>query len=1444
MSTKAALVFSLSSLWCGSVAEYLGFTNGASYGVSPLFSGSRFDFIGLGSNEPRRQDNSNRFVPTPPPSRVPSPNADVDTRLFVDTIDDDILDAIDSFTYNTSVEENLWPNRPPNVRTLFTFGELFGQNLVQFFQPRWFYDQGGTPFCGLAAIHYAIHAHVPQYEDLVTFERSLPVGVHVGSVEAMSLYISQISNQGVTLCIFHNNSGVWSLTPINTGYSNYDLFTRSVVIRFRSSAELGETALDSVHGHWDVCYTYLPPFLTDGVGGCYMIRRMHVDDVAWVPISSDMASALDFPGLGLGRCKKHTRNLDPEAVPLPIPPPKTRSWLSFLGVVGYRLVKYWLFIELGCFCWNVAVLTPETKPYVDWITNATYHLLFRGSLYGFGLSLRDMPSYQEAYGFTVEECSLVFRRSNPLVRLFGKAFSSDITGDGPGFRNRKVDHQKPVNGGRADENDQRERPAGQPRKKHPAQVRAERREEAAQEEKSPPELIVFHDPRIPFGWDGKQVYDVVGDIAVGQIDGSTVRAVPLGVKVEFVYQSAIGYAIISKDCENPKTVYGINAFVCLESPAIFEFDGVIYPTESYHIFVPFLEYLRKKVSTPILKESHRNVAMAAANRLYPCFEQPDVLVSTYSFYHLECVYKLYRLTTGTGHLLKQVRDRQIDCEMLQYGELEHDGDVVVHESIDCPLENTYQFRQDCVIRMSEGVNLDYIDHGCVDPANPISYPLFEVSEDEANSHRYYRSIYTGFYPEGVSPFVMYSVNAKNACLALKRMCASRENHKVEHVLSTLQYTAFCQVFCAAGLNWAGNALDHRFDGLREKFLKVARLSISSRSEDDSVNLYDRLGLARSVGRDYCYSDMRRMFRVCAGDPKLFREHRAYAATAHEQSVANVVVYSDLLRYDNPSPATWLAAKLPHVYEPWTKNGSSKATFCPFRSLDHFEGDCNFDFQDLNFVEVYDQMRDGFADLLASCSRSTLTDYANSHPKWIYRQNFENFTTFLDYAESRQELAAIKHVKKALRTYFVNSQVVHSPDDNMTRIVEAKVKKEFAKQGKVPRLYVTYDAGCMYANELPEYVKICLDGCRTYERGGMKFHINIFAKPTTPGLAQALKDVIGSMSSHEEVYILIYSDDSVWAGNMNGVDFGFNVDISSCDSGNKGGVFGLIFMLLSQFSPELAVGLVSQCANRIKLTNPEEKDHYLEIYMHSLFEGSGTVLTTILNHVAMFMIAQAAVVIFSNFRSSVGSWERISDLVVMSGRVFGHVLTVEPAKCEHGFIPEKIQFLKRSPIQTVDGFYIPCLNYGTIFRSFGSVEGDLTADMVGMSVSEFAPLSVEDRANVFLSGVVAGLKNEPNSIVLSALRRRFDRLPGSFAAGGWESLDQNKFSLISSDDLGSDSDLLAGSDLSSASLCRRYDIDESTLNALAGKISSCRIRHLYPDSAVGAFSHVDYGCSHL
>jgi len=999
-------------------------------------------------------------------------------------------------------------------------------------------------------------------------------------------------------------------------------------------------------------------------------------------------------------------------------------------------------------------------------------------------------------------------------------------------------HQKPISGGRNAEYDPDDpRPNAARRVKEKTSKKdttgAEPKDKLDPKRKRRTNKIVYLD-NDRCGWDGRQAYVLCPTnpvLCFGLNDGKTATVCVNNFQVfNRVSSSGLGYVEVFIDDIDESDGEVLS---CISSPweslwvdGGFIWEGHSFTRTLYSVFTPALNFLKTKFSSTVITESLVNGMMAALNREFKLGDQfTDLLTETIQYYIHFCHFTNHKMARSFMCKSKPVlKDRVEEAYMSVLNLQRSEEHIVRFNSVDCDVADSYFGRNDCFVTCGDQVWTQ--NHGFV-PGNQDSYPHFATAEVGANDFKYYRTSFLRFDGNDRKPFVTYSVNAINAQKALKRLVGARENVDYDHYLSSMQYSAYAEIL-NRGFDPVAYCDDHF------EFFKIGRI--------EPLFTHGYL-TSFKIGRPSWDSCMPETFDTPAGRtfrrPRYLTPYLSRPLSFHTKPIpvnssltcsGPTELYRPVTLWDAATSLSLTKLCEATVYEEsclrqWmTKPENTE--------LSYYSGDA------VELNSVHQQMYEGFQVLLEKHNRVTLDKYADAHRDWLYFEGYQRFLTMMDCETDRVWHASIKHVKKLLRVMYVTQQRVHTPNDIMVKTVNAKVKKEFAKFGKVPRLFVTYDAGCMFANELPEYSKVCLDGTYSFHTNGVSTSITIFAKPSTSALKSVLNEAIYSMHRPNHLNILVYSDDSVWSGNMNGVDFAFNVDISSCDSGNKAGTFGLVYQLLCQFRSDLALGLMAQCANTINVVNPEDKDECMRVEMGTYFEGSGTVLTTILNHVAMYMIGQAAVALFGWRRESLRCWQDISKLIIECGSCFGHILTVEPCLDGSQFCPERIQFLKRSPLQTTSGVYVPCMNYGPIFRSFGSVEGDMVAEMVGLDVDDFKALSWSERWDLFGSRVIAGLVNEPSSIILRALRQRYSCTPKNFSS--WSEVDFARERLQYGGIQETGCDDWSKETIDPSSLARRYDCSVYDLECLASQIRASAFGDVYPSVAVSNFFRTDYG----
>lgn len=1002
-------------------------------------------------------------------------------------------------------------------------------------------------------------------------------------------------------------------------------------------------------------------------------------------------------------------------------------------------------------------------------------------------------------------------------------------------------YQKKVNGGRNDPNDMSERNAGNAGRRVAEAAKSRVAEEKAKPKKRPTQKYVCLDGMQP-GWDGKQAFrrlinepNKCYGLNTGEV---CLVATPFQIFDDVDKHGAGWVSKFMDEAEDDAVKVSCVIRTSWENlwvRSTFTHEGMNFSPKCYTVFSPAKDMLKKKFSTTQISEHLVNGMLACVNREFNLGSGDSVLLDTVLYYVHQSHETNWKVSREKISKTKVVVKDRVDEKYLSVLNIQRNNEAIVKfNSVDCEVVDKYPGRTDCLITHTWYKGCDPCYYTGHNPDNyqehvPTSYPQFVTAEPNAEAHKYYRSQFLSFDGSDTKPFLTYSVNAVNCSKALKRMAGARETQAYDHYLTSMQYSAFGEVI--SRIYGAEEFVDDN-----KEFFNSGRIECTTRG-----GVFTRFKVGPALWDNFEVAEGVKIRRETYVTPYLRRCPQFCTAYELNEGIGPGCAISDLYKPLNFVDALTDSLEChggPAVLRgvrDMVDNRAKLRDWCEtdFGELPHFRGDAT----ELNMI--HEQMAVGFNTLLSEFRYEKVQAYADRHGShWAYFEGWNRFLTMLDCETDRTWHAAITHVKKALRMMFVAQERVHTPTDIMVKKVDAKVKKEFAKFGKVPRLFVTYDAGCMFANELPEYAKVCLDSNFTSEYAGVTTNVCVFAKPGAEKLKTALNEAINSMGRRNHLNILIYSDDSLWSGNINGVDFAFNVDISSCDSGNKAGVFGLVYSLLSRFRKDLALGLVQQCSKVINLVNPEDKEERMAIEMATYFEGSGTVLTTILNHVAMYMIGQVAVCLFGLRRQTISCWEDVRALIHECGVVFGHVLSVEECLDGSMFVPEKMQFLKRSPLLTKRGEYIPCMNYGPIFRSFGSVEGDMVAEMVGLTASEFAEMSWNERWDLFASRVVAGLVNEPNSVVLQALRTRYPLSPKRYDSWSAVTFAQERLQYGGSYVAGSSD--FGDFEVEDVSLARRYGVSVAELEELASQIGASAFGDVFPSSAVGAFFSTDYG----
>jgi len=449
--------------------------------------------------------------------------------------------------------------------------------------------------------------------------------------------------------------------------------------------------------------------------------------------------------------------------------------------------------------------------------------------------------------------------------------------------------------------------------------------------------------------------------------------------------------------------------------------------------------------------------------------------------------------------------------------------------------------------------------------------------------------------------------------------------------------------------------------------------------------------------------------------------------------------------------------------------------------------------------------------------------------WGYEEIARNYLGFFSAEGHRHASSMIKTLKKALRIKYVNGVAVHVPDDMMLKIIEAAIKREIAKFGKAPRLYVSYGAGSMAYNHLPEFVKVCIDGVHSFSHCiGTKTYILevvIMAKPKNKVLVEAFEKLRGATSNLDYMFAVIYSDDSCASGCMNGESFAFNVDVSSNDSSQDVPAFSCVYAAMRHHDPVGAGVLIKQCLQPIRFSSPSNPSSYFEIKFDGPFEGSGNVLTTILNHFGSLINMLAAFYLMCHKMSP-------SLAITAGARFMGHTVTVE--ECARF---EDFTFLKRFPATLSTGEILPIMAPGVYLRSLGHVDRNLTSDQLGLSEQPelFRNMPFSQRFDIYQGGVIGGWVHEPSSLIMDALRTRFP------SKGNFEIKHNSCENLFTQESMKIDKPILHDNGVEQA-IMNRYRCEYSELQEVADSLKNLRIGRFLHNDLINKILKVDYGMS--
>jgi hypothetical protein len=215
----------------------------------------------------------------------------------------------------------------------------------------------------------------------------------------------------------------------------------------------------------------------------------------------------------------------------------------------------------------------------------------------------------------------------------------------------------------------------------------------------------------------------------------------------------------------------------------------------------------------------------------------------------------------------------------------------------------------------------------------------------------------------------------------------------------------------------------------------------------------------------------------------------------------------------------------------------------------------------------------------------------------------------------------------------------------------------------------------------------------------------------------------------------YSDDGFVVFKRHGITRIIETDIKSCDASNGPVIFFLVYLLAEWmgYGDSMKV-LIFQCSLPTVLFNLANRDDWIKIFPAYFFEYSGSLLTTILNCIASFVMACA-------WYLEVLKGKDIMIAICDGSSKYGWTVTSADRQTWN-----QVTFLKR----TFNG-RVSWICYGTIFRSLGILDGMPSPEKFGLTYHDYVGKTQGQLFKILITQRVQSLVNEPGSIVINALR---------------------------------------------------------------------------------------------
>jgi hypothetical protein len=290
-------------------------------------------------------------------------------------------------------------------------------------------------------------------------------------------------------------------------------------------------------------------------------------------------------------------------------------------------------------------------------------------------------------------------------------------------------------------------------------------------------------------------------------------------------------------------------------------------------------------------------------------------------------------------------------------------------------------------------------------------------------------------------------------------------------------------------------------------------------------------------------------------------------------------------------------------------------------------------------------------------------------------------------------------------------------------VRGNYKYEATKPGKSCRVTVDLTTSrSLYCGWLVDSIKHSMEEL-DYQVQGVDCKFVRSPDPVTVG--QSFKKMFNQSQalyfSDDVAFALRCADGMLWA----------ELDISSCDSSNGPDIFGMLLKVTPSRCQHLMTKLMGQCQLPIRIGFGKNKIVAKPV---SYFEYSGSLLTTLLNNLAVVMLLTHVLRAYDP--SATRAQNRAALEAALS--TASHKTTL--VWCDSFY---QMTFLMMNPCRDMSGEIRAILSHGVILRASGRTKEDFRGS---------GPL--EDRVRDHMRCWVMGLRHSGNTPLLQAYERKF------------------------------------------------------------------------------------------